>query len=226
MRVLIPVLSLAILVGCSADKQQLPAGFVKRTVTLVKRPYVPSPTGTITLNVPVKYDTLLVWLDVSDNQMSHKPKYRFTSSKGCLLQESGFFKWEGTYCQDSLDRLTIETQMNYGSEETLEAVERRIRNQDERNKAVGAVPTVWKSKKLATINGRIFSIVEFFGVGSLVAEPYRQIVATTTLRQADRGWEVRFQFDCKRKQCANFARDVYTTIQSIRIDSLASHREQ
>lgn len=67
MRFVILLLLTVSLIGCSSENQNVPAGFVKRTVTLVKRPYVPSPAGSIVLNVPAKYDTLLVWLDASDN---------------------------------------------------------------------------------------------------------------------------------------------------------------
>ena len=216
---------LLLLTACASDKsdkQEIPAGFVQRTFEFKQRPSLLGPKGRVTLLVPAKYDTLLVWLDASDTPGGDKAKYRFVNAKDCLLQESGFFKREGTYCSDSLDRLTIETQMNYGSEETLEAVDRRIRNSNERNKAMGNVATVWKSKKLATINGRLFSIVEFFGAGNLIAEPYQQIVATTTLQQADRSWEVRFQFDCKRKNCQDFAPNASTVIKSIQLDTMTN----
>ncbi|TGD82491.1 hypothetical protein [Hymenobacter wooponensis] len=214
------------LVACSSPKQEVatvPAGFVERSVAFNTRPSRQTSSGSISLYVPAKYDTLLTWADESDTPMGDKAKYRFVSSRGCLLQESGFFKREGTYCRDTLDRLTISAQQSSGAEESLEAVDRRIRYWDEVSKSKGSAALVVKSKKIDVIHGRTFSVVSFVGGTELIAEPYEQVRATTVMHVGPRSWEVVLHFECKQADCRHLTEQAYTTLQSVRIDTTA-HR--
>ena len=208
------------LAACSTNKPEVPAGFVKRTVNLINRKYVPAPEGRVTLLVPNRYDTLLVWVDLSDSQGSHIPKYRFVNSKACLLQESGFFKREGTYCKDTLDRLTIETRLGFNEDIKLTDLKRQIAEQDYAFKIMGRIATVWKARKIEVINGRTFGIVESFGSGPLVMEPYNQVVASTEFGQGRQRWELVLRFECKNKDCKRFAMAANTILHSVRVDTL------
>ena len=123
MRVLAVTL-LLLVSACSRDDNKVPTGFVKRTFSFTNGEYKYSPMCRVSLYVLEKYDTLLTWVDRSDNASSHKPKYRFTSSKGCLLKESGFFHIKGGYCEDSLDRLTVETSLSEAGAGAID-IERR-----------------------------------------------------------------------------------------------------
>ncbi|UOQ70109.1 hypothetical protein [Hymenobacter cellulosilyticus] len=152
--------------ACSAPEREqapaVPAGFVQHTIVWQPKPELASPTGSLTLAVPAQYDTLLTWLDAADTPNGDRCKYRMGSSSGCLRQESGFYR-EGTFCKDTLDRLTISTKTSFGTPESLTSLARYIQHTNEANQSVGAPPTVWKSKKVKVINGRPFSIVEFIG---------------------------------------------------------------
>ncbi|SNC66191.1 hypothetical protein SAMN06265337_1528 [Hymenobacter gelipurpurascens] len=223
---IVAFLSLLFLVTCSSPKQEVavvPTGFVKRSVTFKTWPAMQMPTGSITLHVPAKYDTLLTWIDESDTPMGHKAKYRFVSSRGCLLQESGFYKREGTYCRDTLDRLTISTQQSSSAEESLAAVDRRIRYWGEVSKLKGGAAPILKAKKLQVINGRTFSVVSFVGGSNLIAEPYEQVTATTVVQAGLRSWEVALHFECKQADCGRLAEQAYTTLQSVKIDTTTHH---
>ena len=223
---LIALLFLLLLSACSAPEREpqqapaVPAGFVPRTVRFIARPKLLLPTGTLTLHVPARYDTLLTWIDQADTPMGDQAKYRFVGAKGCLLQESGYYK-EGTVCRDTLNRLTISTQMTSSAEESLATVARRIEHAEETGRAIGLAPTVWKAKKLLTVNGRRFSVVESFGGSTMVATPYEQVRAVTVLQSAGHNWEVTLLFECKQPNCRNLPREAYQALQSVRIDTAA-----
>ncbi|UOQ50881.1 hypothetical protein [Hymenobacter cellulosivorans] len=222
----VALLVLLVLSACSAPEREpqqalaVPVGFVPRTVSFVARPKLLSPTGTLTLHVPARYDTLLTWLDQADTPMGDKAKYRFVGASGCLLQESGFYK-AGTVCQDTLDRLTIITQMTSSAAESLTTVARRIEHMDEVSRGLDLAPTVWKAKKLLAVHGRTFSVVESFGGSTMVATPYEQVRAVTVLQSAGYNWEVTLLFECKQRNCQNLAREAYQTLQSVRLDTAA-----
>ena len=110
-------------------------------------------------------------LDAADTPRGHRFKYRFTSSKGCLLKESGWTR-PGTYYPGPFACLTIEAQSGNGPADSLESVDNAVRAWDARNRAPGAVTTVWKSKKIEVIHGRSFAVVESFGAGVHSAEPH------------------------------------------------------
>lgn len=223
---LVALLILLLLSACSAPEREpqqaavVPAGFVPRTVRFMVRPKLFLPTGTLTLHVPARYDTLLTWLDQADTPMGDQAKYRFVGARGCLLQESGFYK-EGTVCRDTLDRLTIITQMTSSAEESQSTIARRIEHEDEASRGLDLAPTVWKAKKLLTVNGRRFSVVESFGGSTMVATPYEQVRAVTVLQSAGHNWEVTLLFECKQPNCRNLTREAYQTLQSVRIDTAA-----
>ncbi|TGE29223.1 hypothetical protein [Hymenobacter metallicola] len=216
------LLLLLTLGACSAPPPEqadsVPAGFIKRTVAFKTRPGALSPQGRLTLFVPQRYDTLLTWVDQADTPMGDKLKYRFTNTGGCLLQESGF-KRQGRYCQDTLDQLTVEVRASNRAEQTLAAVEREIRHRQEAERAAGIAATVWKSKKLAVIHGRTFSVVESFGGSTLVPTPYEQLTAVTIVAGQRQNWEVALHFECKQPDCRKFAEQAYTTLQSVVLDT-------
>jgi hypothetical protein len=60
--------------------------------------------GTITLNVPMEYDTSFSWVHYSDCNTCHVQKYRVQSKMTPILKESGFV-WSRP--KDSVDRFTI-----------------------------------------------------------------------------------------------------------------------
>ena len=217
--------ALFILAACSANAPEvpeLPAGLKPRTVRLEGVPAARNldisqfPRGEVALLVPEEFDTLMTWLDASDTPQGHRFKYRFTSSKGCLVKESGWMR-PGTYCPDSFARLTLEAQQSSGPADSLEGVDKTIRAGDARNRAAGVVATVWKVKKQAVFHGRTFAVVESFGTGTFSAEPYEQLTAVTTLAQGNMYWDLTFRFECKQPDCRGFADQAYAVLRSARL---------
>ncbi|PJJ59858.1 hypothetical protein [Hymenobacter chitinivorans] len=214
----VALLLLLLLSACAAPEREpaVPAGFVARTVAFAPEPKFVSPPGAISLHVPARYDTLLTWVDQADTPGGDQCKYRFVAARGCLLQESGFYR-RGTVCQGPLDRLTIITQATSSAEESLATVARRRRHADETNQAIGVAPIVWKSQKLVVVDGRTFSVVESFGGNSLVAAPYSQVRAVTVLPGAGHNWEVTLLFECKQPRCQHLGREAAQVLQSVRV---------
>ena len=212
--------------ACSQGSKIVPVGFEARRCNFISDCGGRfSLRGHITLVIPAQYDTLLTWIDRSD--AGGTPKYRFTNSKGCLIQESGFFKREDGYCKDSIDRMTIETGQSFDlgldtlNLERISRSEREYYQTRHQRNPVWKAPA-WRSRSREKINGRTFVIKEFYGSSEFVEEPYKQLVAVTEFRQGPSLWYARFRFECKQKDCRNFAKNAYTVLNSVRIDTVAS----
>jgi hypothetical protein len=215
--------------ACSRAEEEIPVGFKKQQFDFKDidggRFYL---HGHVQLFVPAKYDTLLIWNDRSD--AGGMPKYRFTNSKGCLLQESGFLKPEGTYCTDTLDRLTIETQQSFGlglDTVSLERMAYMSEAEKRHHEMMHRVYPAWKAPilkemKRERINGRTFVIKQFYGSWKLVPEPYKHLTAVTELKQGPSLWVTAFHFECKQQDCHDFAKNAYTVLQSVKIDTLSA----
>lgn len=222
MRILATVLICSIS-ACSRHAE-IPVGFVQRRVIFNQDKYHPFPHCAIRLLVPTEYDTLLTWIDRSDNTASDIAKYRFTSSRGCLIQESGFFKKDDGFCQDTLDRLTIVPQQDYGSGLwTLEELDEMARRTDERDSTICKTKSLWREKKIETINGLQFVVISRRGPGQLFCEPYEQLSARTNFLQNGKRWHFVFVFECKNRESRNFKNRAYTVLQSVQIDTLVNN---
>ncbi|MCI1186007.1 hypothetical protein MON38_01145 [Hymenobacter sp. DH14] len=199
-------------------------GFIQRRVIFNQDRYHPFPHCVLKLIVPTEYDTLLTWIDRSDNIGSDIAKYRFTNSKGCLIRESGFFKKEDGFCKDTLDRLTIAAQQIYGDGLwTVEGLDEIARKIDKRDSIICKTKSLWREKKIERINGLQFVISSRRGPGHLFCEPYEQLGARTEFVQGGKRWNLSFAFECKNKDSRNFRKRAYTILQSIQIDTLVNN---
>ncbi|MBO2007829.1 hypothetical protein [Hymenobacter negativus] len=227
MRVVACLFGIVLLAG-SACQKKVPAGFVERRADFKSFKFYPNLEGNIKLNVPVKFDTLLNWVDRSDAGGS--TKLRFTSSKGCLTQESGYIHVD--ICDDDIDRLTIEsypigpaTRIN---NDTAGFAYAAMRLQQAARSYVNKF--AWHSKSVKTINERQFRVLEYWGSqnlgrnkqGEFVKGPFERLVATTRLNQGGREWGITMLFECKRCDYAGFAKNAHTALESVIIDTIAS----
>jgi hypothetical protein len=223
MRVVLFVLLLG-MVACTSDNHPVPAGFAPRHVDFLPHKWSPSLVGRVRLSVPERYDTLLQWFDRSD--AGGTMKYRFTHAKGCLIKETGYVHVD--FCDDSLDRLTIETDYING----LTAHDTTLFGYDARQ-AYQRKPGdfAWRAKKWMLIHQRPFAVQAFWGprlLGHKTDEArskglrsYEQLIARTLLRQGGRSHQLTFRFECKQRDCRDFAQQAYTVLNSIEIDTLA-----
>jgi hypothetical protein len=97
------IIGLSVLFSCQTTVPR-PSNFTEKEIQLTDNRALP--IAKVKVSVPIAFDTLLVWVDYSDCGGCETYKYRLTSSKGCLSQESGFFT--SNYCQDSIYQFTVE----------------------------------------------------------------------------------------------------------------------
>ena len=223
MRIL-AVISLLVFASCSKREPENPVGFTQRRVIFKEDKYHPFPACAITLLVPVEYDTLLKWVDWSDNSASDISKYRFTNSRGCLIQESGFFKKADGFCKDTLDRLTIYPQQIYGDGEwTMKSLNETAFQTDKRDSIICKTKSLWRLKKIEKINERQFVIISRRGPGYFFCDPYEQLSAGTNFRYRNKQCHISFVFECKNKNNRDFEKRAYTVLKSIKIDTLIAN---
>ena len=80
---------------------------------------------------------------------------------------------------------------------------------------------VWRIKKRENINDIRFIIYQWKGPAILIHEPFEQLTADTEIQQGNHYWTIRFRFECKQKDCRDFAQNAFTTLHSVVIDTVA-----
>lgn len=199
-------------VSCSENPPSLPRGFVERTLCLTDS-FSRKNLAQIQLVVPVEFDTLLSWIDWND--AGGEQKYRFVNSKGCLIQESGFFK--SSYCRDSIQRLTIEHQL--GSVEAGFAIDTSLINRvgkklESKSDLFGA-PLKWKNKGIQKINSCDYAVFHYIGANYFANDI--EIFEAITLVES--GY-IAFRLECAGFDCSDFSRKAWQTLASIQIDTI------
>lgn len=207
-------LTTLISISCSTNENKSSNEFVKREFKLIDLKSE-KPFALIKLLVPVKYDTFLMWTNMSDCTCCHLRMYRFTNSKGCLLRETGFLP--SASCQDSVDMLTLSHQCKNGKYEDINMRElsERIKDSDIDYEKPGNPPIIWKVKEVKSINGWKFQISESFSFKCNYDLPREAIHASTVINNT---W-VNFIFECNQINCIDFLSVSYQMLNSIQIDT-------
>lgn len=218
---------LVVLSACTSPAPTVPAGFVARHVRFLADHQHSLLKGNLRLNVPVHYDTLLSWVDQGD--AAPTMKYRFTSARGCLLQERGYIQQPA--CTQAVDRLTILTDHypgmvagdTIGFHGRCQALERAEHEQGN--------AFTWRARKVLRIDQRVFTVQEFCGARYRYGlpgqrkrfrlEPYQELLAQTIGQQGKDAWLISFRFECTQAACSTFSQQAYTTLYSAHLDSLA-----
>lgn len=211
--------------ACTRPSSPVPPGFARRQVAYQFDDRFRHLRGYVQLLVPTRYDTLQAWTDESDAQATRK--YRFTSSAGCLFQESGWV--HTTFCDQDLDQLTMEVDLLGGAQgpDTLNAylaqhqqgVEQMARALQELG---GALP-VWRINQRMRFRQRLFTVQAFYGSRLLGARPnerdklapFEQLIAATVFKYRKDYWRVTFRCECKQADCRGFADQAQTVLSSI-----------
>ncbi|WP_324680669.1 hypothetical protein [Hymenobacter sp. GOD-10R] len=218
---------LVLLSACKSPAPTVPAGFVARHVRFLADDRYSLLAGYLRLNVPVRYDTLLHWVDQGD--AAPTLKYRFTSARGCLLQERGYIQQPA--CTQAVDRLTIltdhysgmvagDTTGFHGRCQALERAEHEMGN-----------TFAWRARKVLRLDHRVFTVQEFCGARyrywlpgqrkRFRWEPYQELLAQTIVQQGKGAWLISFRFECTQAACPAFSQQAYTILSSVHLDSLA-----
>ncbi len=202
-----------LLVGCKAERVK-PENFVERKITLVDSSSQKEMCR-VALFAPIKFDTLLAWLDLSD--FGYVQKCRLTNSKSCLIKESGFLYTD--FCRDSIRRMTIE----YVATKDWEKVKidslllnRRFEKiMNNSNDCRYPVP-IWHHRKIERIWGNDFAVWDYACQTYYSEKPFRQIEATTVTNKC---W-INFRFECSQDDCSDFPETAYQILNSIQIDTI------
>jgi hypothetical protein len=220
------------MVACTPEKPPAPVGFVAQRVNFLLDKRNSALVGQVRLYVPERYDTLLQWVDESD--AGGTMKYRFTRAKGCLIKESGFI--HVNFCDDSLDRLTIETSPVYGLTARDTALVRDAQMAQFLSRQRTPAAFAWRAKGWRLFHQRPFAVQAFWGPrllgvrkpdkarakGLQELQPYEQVIARTLLWQRGNSYQLTFRFECKQGDCRGFTQRAYIVLNSIEIDTLVS----
>jgi hypothetical protein len=205
---------LILIISCHKENQrQKPNNFIEKEIILEDH-YDDTNNkffAKINFFVPAEFDTLQIWTDQSDCTGCETYKYRITTSKSCLIKESGFFKSQ--YCKDSIDRLTIE-HSTVGIDKfkidsySLKNIKSRIYDLQREN--------IYDSK-LEKINGRDFIIVRYAGRNYYSPDKdIETLYAITTFAKT----LINFNFECRQNDCSNFETKSLNIVKSILIDTI------
>lgn len=215
MKLLAPILLLFIFASCQNEERVKPLNYVEKEIILQDNVYKKA-FSKINLFIPIEFDTLLTWTDWSDCSCCELEKYRLTSSKSCLIKESGFVKID--ICKDSIDRLTIEH--SCPSFKNFELDTTTINNIAEslnfENSLYSDQQIIWNKKQKERINGKEFIIFDFTGQHYYAEKPTAQIIAGTKLKNTF----ITFRFECIQNDCSNFSTKAYQILNSVLIDTL------
>lgn len=146
--------------------------------------------GNITITVPNRYDTFLVWTQHSDCSRCGNEKYRFQPKSLPIFQESGWF-WHDL--KDSIDQLTIEHPQYIVITDSfpLDAIKMLHGRMLEEAKSD---PLMYKDKfhldTIENINGRQFSIISSENFDDSTKLYSKAVWGTTLIR----GNTVKFKF--------------------------------
>jgi hypothetical protein len=189
----LPVIAFFAIVSCKnttdSDVPLEPLNSRDTTITLKDS------LGNITLTIPNRYDTALVWTHFSDCSSCGYEKYRFQSSKLPIYLESGWI-WDEQ--KDSIDQLTIEHSQYIRIRDSLQSTAIKSLHARMLDNAKSE-PLMYQDKfrfdTIQEISGRPFSIItsDFYD-GS--TKFFSKAVWATTLIRGNR---VEFKFNLLTK---------------------------
>jgi hypothetical protein len=147
--------------------------------------------GDITITVPNRYDTFLVWTHQSDCSSCGNEKYRFQPKSLPIFMESGWL-WEDR--KDSIDQFTVEHPQYIVINDSLpkdaiKMLHARMLNESKSD------PIMYKDKvhldTIQNINGKMFSIITSTHYDDSTRLYYEAVWGTTFIK----GNTVKFKFD-------------------------------
>jgi hypothetical protein len=217
MKLFIPLLLCIIFLNsCNNQSRKKPANFIEKEVLLYEL-YHDKPFCKVNLYLPVAYDTLQIWCDISDCTCCNQNKYRFTNSKNCLIKES--YPFSLTNCEDSIDRLTISNQCSdypYSQKIDKQSMDDWAESIEDHLEGIVKEVPKWRQKKILAINGNEFLLLHFYAGAVYHEKPFDQIIAYCVIKNI----LIKFHFECTEKENTNFTKNAFLTLNSIQLDSL------
>lgn len=196
---------LIILYACQNKERIVPDNYSDQSIQ-IKDVYEDTAFCQVKIFVPIEMDTLLEWEDA--NCQSTK-KYRFTSSQGCLIQESGFFKTK--FCQDSFWRITIEFlgRLDFVNIDSA-LINGYCDGQESRNGEIE-----WHRKEIIQINGLEFAVIQSLGHDYYAEKvPFEKLVAFTKFNNV----HLSLCIECLNQDCGAFSAKANKILESVLIE--------
>lgn len=170
--------------------------------------------GTLTVEVPIKYDTSFSWVHYSDCNTCHIQKYRMQTRKTPILQESGMI-WDDP--TDSVDRFTIShsNYLEYHEDDTTFLLVSH-RHYKSNLTFYGKDLRILKDT-IEKINGRYFSIFELDYSDSIVK---KEVLAITSIEGNDIKFSCELMVSKEDTSAQHFFINSNKLIHSIQIKSV------
>jgi hypothetical protein len=176
--------------------------------------------GNVSVAIPNRYDTFLVWTHFSDCSSCGYEKYRFQSSELPIYLESGWI-WDDR--KDSVDHFTIEHSQYIRISDSLQPTAIKSLHERMLDKAKYE-PFMYQDKSrvdtIQEINGKQYSIItsDFYNDSTKLFS--KAVWATTLIK----GNSVEFKFSLLTKHkdsiCDNFVRDSKQLLYQIKSNGL------
>lgn len=175
--------------------------------------------GTVTITLPVRYDTTFTWVHYSDcGAPCEKRKYRFQPKSLPVNAENGYFY---KTLNDSVEQLTIVHNPYIAAEDSDKTDNKDFITSFHDHKkfyiVIDPKLRVIKSDTIEKINDRYFSIIVIDKYDSAKKEYSKKLLSTTTIRRGT----IDFDFELQRKQddslTHNFIKNSEYYLRTIRI---------
>lgn len=175
--------------------------------------------GKITISVPDRYDTFLIWTQFSDCSSCGNEKYRFQPKLFPIFQESGWY-WHNR--KDSIDQITIEHPQyivinDSISPDAIKMLHSRLLEESKSDPIMGKDKFILDTIEI--INGKLFSVISSENYDDS-SKLYSKAVLGTTLIH---GNPVKFKFTLLTKKndsiTENFIRNSKDLLHEIKSNS-------
>jgi hypothetical protein len=203
---------LLLFISCNEKQPNKQEHEVSKNSKAVKVQLIDS-LGTITLSVPLRYDTNFSWVHYSDcGKPCDMQKYRFQPKEFPIIKESGWI-WSDKP-MDSVDRFTISHTkfFPFHDGDTGKNLIRHDHLKEEMLSKTPNLPIVFDT--IERIYDRYFSIIAFEKSDSL---QFKKVLAVTTIK----GNEVKFEYQLSSKRndsiTRNFIKNSIELLRSIKI---------
>lgn len=207
-------LIVGLLAGCQGQSVEKKSSNLKSSTTVVL--VLADSLGTLTFEIPSRYDTLFSWVNHSDcGKPCDRQMYRYQPKGLPIKNESGFFDLTPPF--DSVDQITISHSSWFRRHSSDSGISIGRHKSLEYHSKIQSQNMDLFRDTFFVANGRSFSIYEREKYDSVYG---RDVLATTSLS----GVEIEFEFKfISRKQAPDiktYFQNASDIIRTVRLDSL------
>ena len=177
--------------------------------------------GTITINIPNRYDSFFQWTNTSDcGKPCDHEQYRFQPKYLPVFKESGFYYYTPANVYDSTEQFTI---VHSGYSPFRDGTDSSVIysiNYHQKQKLL-TIPATYKiaSDTIQKINGRYFSIITIDLFDSVTKIYSKKVIGSTTIK--GNGIEFRYELLTKKQDSikSNFITNSIALLKTVRLNN-------